>query len=163
MKKVFGVEKFKGLLLAGSFTVLANYFVRLSDSVVAGNMLGPDALAGINLVSAILAGISFFSGLVSTGMATNYSLAMGRCEKTRARQFFMQALWMILGVGGALSLLLCFGRGAFVGYMGASGPISGFALDYLSWAWVVVVPECVMGLLIMLGYADGDAKLCTTA
>ena len=58
MKKVFGVEKFKGLLLAGSFTVLANYFVRLSDSVVAGNMLGPNALAGINLVSAILAGVS---------------------------------------------------------------------------------------------------------
>ena len=54
MKKVFGVEKFKGLLLAGSFTVLANYFVRLSDSVVADNMLGPNALAGINLVSAIL-------------------------------------------------------------------------------------------------------------
>ena len=86
--KVFGVEKFKGLLLAGSFTVLANYFVRLSDSIVAGNMLGPEALAGINLVSPILAGISFFSGLVSTGMATNYSLAMGRCDKTRARQFF---------------------------------------------------------------------------
>ena len=163
MKKVFGVEKFKGLLLAGSFTVLANYFVRLSDSIVAGNMLGPDALAGINLVSAILAGVSFFSGLVSTGMATNYSLALGRCEKTRARQFFMQALWMILGVGGALSLLLCFGRGAFVGYMGASETISGYALDYLSWAWVVVVPECLLGLLIMLGYADGDAKLCTTA
>ena len=163
MKKVFGVEKFKGLLLAGSFTVLANYFVRLSDSIVAGNMLGPDALAGINLVSAILAGVSFFSGLVSTGMATNYSLAMGRCETTRARQFFMQALWMVLGVGGTLSLLLCFGRGAFVSYMGASGTISGFALDYLSWAWVVVVPECLLGLLIMLGYADGDAKLCTTA
>ena len=163
MKKVFGVEKFKGLLLAGSFTVLANYFVRLSDSVVAGNMLGPDALAGINLVSAILAGVTFFSGLVSTGMATNYSLAMGRCETTRARQFFMQALWMVLGVGGSLSLLICFGRGAFLGYMGASESISGFAFDYLSWAWVVVVPECLMGLLIMLGYADGDAKLCTTA
>ena len=163
MKKVFGVEKFKGLLLAGSFTVLANYFVRLSDSVVAGNMLGPDALAGINLVSAILAGVSFFSGLVSTGMATNYSLALGRCEKTRARQFFMQALWMVLGVGGALSLLIFFGRGAFLGYMGASESISGFALDYLSWAWIVVVPECLLGLLIMLGYADGDAKLCTTA
>ena len=163
MKKVFGVEKFKGLLLAGSFTVLANYFVRLSDSVVAGNMLGPDALAGINLVWSILAGVSFFSGLVSTGMATNYSLAMGRCETTRARQFFMQALWMVLGVGGALSLLICFGREAFLGYMGASESISGFAFDYLSWAWVVVVPECLMGLLIMLGYADGDAKLCTTA
>ena len=163
MKKVFGVEKFKGLLLAGSFTVLANYFVRLSDSVVAGNMLGPDALAGINLVSAILAGISFFSGLVSTGMATNYSLAMGRCDKVRARQFFMQALWTVLIVGGTFSLLLCLGRAAFVGYMGASETISGFSLDYLSWAWVVVMPECVLGLLIMLGYADGDTKLCTLA
>ena len=161
--KVFGVEKFKGMLLAGSFTVLANYFVRLSDSVVAGNMLGPDALAGINLVSPILAGVSFFSGLVSTGMATNYSLAMGRCEKTRARQFFMQALWMVLGVGGLLSAIAFIGREAFVGYMGASAAISGHALDYLTWVWVSVLPECAMGLLIMLGYADGDAKLCTLA
>ena len=161
--KVFGVEKFKGLLLAGSFTVLANYFVRLSDSVVAGNMLGPDALAGINLVSPILAGVSFFSGLVSTGMATNYSLAMGRCEKTRARQFFMQALWMVLGAGGLFAALICLGRGAFVDYMGASESISAFSLGYISWAWVAVVPECLMGLLIMLGYADGDAKLCTLA
>lgn len=161
--KVFGVEKFKGLLLAGSFTVLANYFVRLSDSIVAGNMLGPEALAGINLVSAILAGVSFFSGLVSTGMATNYSLAMGRCDKTRARQFFMQALWTVLLVGGALALLICFGRWAFIGYMGASEAVSGHALGYMSWSWVVVVPECLLGLLIMLGYADGDARLCTLA
>ena len=163
MKKVFGVEKFKGLLLAGSFTVLANYFVRLSDSVVAGNLLGPNALAGINLVSPILAGISFFSGLVSTGMATNYSLAMGRCEKTRARQFFMQALWMVLGVGGILAALVFFGRQSFVAYMAASEEISGFALSYMSWTGAAVVLECLMGLLIMLGYADGDVKLCTAS
>ena len=161
--KVFGVEKFKGLLLAGSFTVLANYFVRLSDSVVAGNLLGPNALAGINLVSPILAGISFFSGLVSTGMATNYSLAMGRCDKTRARQFFMQALWMVLGVGGLLAALVFFGREEFVAYMDASEEISSFALSYMSWTGAAIVLECLMGLSIMLGYADGDVKLCTAA
>ena len=161
--KPFGVAKFQSLLLAGSFTVLANYFVRLSDSVVAGNLLGPDALAGINLVSPILAGISFFSGLVSTGMATNYSLAMGRYEKTRARQFFMQALWMVLGVGGFLALLVFFGRESFVAYMDASGAISGFALSYMRWTGAAVVLECLMGLLIMLGYADGDVKLCTAS
>ena len=159
--KVFGVEKFKGLLLAGSFTVLANYFVRLSDSVVAGNLLGPDALAGINLASPILAGVSFFSGLVSTGMATNYSLAMGRCEKIRARQFFMQALWMILGIGGVLSALTFGCHGAFVAYMAADPAISAFASSYLSWVWLVVLLDCLVGLLIMLGYADGDTRLCT--
>ena len=159
--KSFGVQKFKSLLLAGSFTVLANYFVRLSDSVVAGNVLGPDALAGINLVSPILAGVSFLSGLVSTGMATHYSLAMGRCERTRARQFFMQALWTVLLVGGAVAAAIFFGREAFVDYMGASPEISGFTRGYLSWIWVAVLPECLVGLLIMLCYADGDAKLCT--
>ena len=161
--QVFGVEKFKGLLLAGSFTVLANYFVRLSDSVVAGNLLGPNALAGINLVSPILAGVSFFSGLVSTGMATNYSLAMGRCEQTRARQFFMQALWMILGVGGFLSALIFCGRDAFIRYMAASPEISLHTANYMSWVWIGVILECFEGLLIMLGYADGDTKLCTLA
>jgi len=149
--------------LAGSFTVLANYFVRLSDSVVAGNMLGPDALAGINLVSALLAGVSFFSGLVSTGMATNYSLAMGRCEKVRARQYFMQALWMVLLVGGVLSAAIFFGRDAFVRYMAASPEVSVHTKSFLSLSWAAVVPECLMGLLIMLCYADGDARLCTIA
>ena len=163
MNRSFGVEKFKALLMAGSFTVLANYFVRLSDSVVAGNMLGPDALAGINLISPILAAVSFLSGLVSTGMATNYSLAMGRCETARARQFFMQALWMILSVGGLIAVAIFVGRGAFVDYMAAEPRISAFAAGYLSWSWVAVIPECLMGLLIMLGYADGDARLCTTA
>ena len=159
----FGVEKFKSLLLAGSFTVLANYFVRLSDSIVAGNMLGADALAGINLAAPILATVSFLSGLVSTGMATNYSLAMGRCEKERARQYFMQALWMVLGVGSAVALSVLFGREVFLSFMGASPSISGFASDYLSWSWASIVPECLLGLLIMLGYADGDARLCTFA
>ena len=159
----FGVQKFKSLLLAGSFTVLANYFVRLSDSVVGGNLLGPDALGGINLVSSLLAGISFFSGLVSTGMATNYSLAMGRCEKTRARQFFMQALWTVLVVGGGLSALIFIGRDAFLSYMAASPSVSAHAASYLSWVWATVLPECLLGLLIMLCYADGDARLCTLA
>ena len=142
----FGVRKFTSLLLAGSFTVLANYFVRLSDSVVAGNMLGPDALAGINLVSPILAVVSFLSGLISTGMATNYSLEMGRCDPTRARQFFMQALWTVLIVAGAVSVVLFFGRESFVGYMGANESISVHTRDYFSWAWFVVFPECLCHL-----------------
>ena len=71
MKVSFGISKFKALLAAGSFTVLANYIVRLSDSIIAGNLLGPDALAGVNLVGPVLAAISFLAGLISTGMATN--------------------------------------------------------------------------------------------
>ena len=163
MKKVFGVEKFKGLLLAGSFTILVNYLVRLSDSVVVGNLLGIDALAGVNLASPILSVLLFFSNLVASGMATNYSLAMGRCEKTRARQFFMQAVWTILLVGGFLSALIYFGSETFVSYMSASDEISMHARSYLSWVWAAVVPNGLMTMLVMLCYADGDARLCAAS
>lgn len=163
MATKFGVSKFKGLLFAGSFTVLASYVVRLTDSIVSGNLIGADALAGINLVSPILAAVSFLAGLISTGMATNYSLAMGRLEKDRSRQFFMQALWSVAIFGGTLALAILFGRNAFLSYLGADGAATAYAADYMKWVWPVAVIEGLQTLLISLGYADGDSKLCTTS
>ena len=159
----FGVRKFRSLLLAGSFTVLASYVVRLSDSVVAGNLIGPDALAGVNLVSPVLSAISFLAGLIATGMATNYSLAMGRLDRTRAHQFFVQALWSIAIFGGALSLAILFGRDAFLSFLGADASVSAHAADYMRWVWPMAVVECLETMFVALGYADGDAKLCTAS
>ena len=156
----FGVSKFKSLLLAGSFTVLASYVVRLSDAIVAGNMIGEAALAGVNLAAPVLSGISFLAGLVATGMATNYSLAMGRLDRTRAHQFFVQALWTVLIFGGALALAILFGRGALLSFFGADAVVSGHAADYLRWVWPVAVVECLETMLVALGYADGDSRLC---
>jgi len=161
MTTSFGVRKFRSLLLAGSFTVLASYVVRLTDSVVAGNLIGPEALAGVNLVSPVLAAVSFLSGLVATGMATNYSLAMGRLDRTRAHQYFAQALWSVAIFGGALSLAILLGSGAFLGFLGADAAVSAQAADYLRWIWPVVVLDGVSAIFVSLAYADGDAKLCS--
>lgn len=161
MRSAFGVVKFRSLLLAGSFTVLANYIVRLSDSIIAGNLLGPSALAGINLVGPYLAAISFFAGLFATGTATNYSIAIGRCDRYRARQFFMQGLWSVLIFGGILAAFAICGKSAFLEFFGASAEISSFAGDYLSVVWPVAIIEGLVTLLVALGYADGDAKVCT--
>lgn len=163
MKKSFGVQKFKALVVAGSFTVIANYVVRLTDSVVAGNLIGTDALAGINLVAPMLSAVAFLAGLVETGMATNYSISMGRMMPRRAHEFFAQALWMVLIVGGAMSMAMLFGRGAFLDFLGASPEVSAHANVYLLWAWPAVILECIVGMLVAIGYADGDSKLCVIA
>ena len=158
--KSFGVEKFKSLLLAGSFTVLASYVVRLSDAVLAGNMLGEDALAGVNLAGPCLSAISFVANLVATGCGTCYSLAMGRCDRLRARQFFMQAVWTVLIAGGVLAAAVFFGRDVFLSWFDASPAAAAYARDYLSWIWPIAVFEGAVTLLVSLGYADGDSKLC---
>ncbi len=159
--RVFGIEKFKGLLLAGSFTVLASYVVRLSDSIIAGNMIGADALAGVTLIAPCLSAVSFVAGLIATGMATNYSIAMGRCDRARARQIFMQALWSVLIAGGVLAAAFLFGKDAFLSFMGASPEVTRHAADYLKWVWPVAILEGLEMLLVSLGYADGDARLCS--
>lgn len=156
----FGVRKFEALLLAGSFTVLANYVVRLTDSIVAGRMLGAEALAGINLASPVLTAVTFLSGMIASGMATHYSLEMGRCNRLRAREFFMQGLWSVLICGGAFALAICFGREFFLGYLGASEPVTVHARGYLTWIWPMAVIEGLELLLVSLGYADGDARTC---
>ena len=163
MKSSFGVKKFKSLLVAGTFTVIANYIVRLTDAVVAGNVIGADALAGVNLASPVLSAVAFLAGLIATGMATNYSIAMGRMEQRRAWEFFMQALWSVLIVGGAIGLTVFFCRDGFLSFFGASAEVSAAAKGYLTWIWPVCLTECFVGILVSLGYADGDSKLCMAA
>lgn len=163
MKSSFGVKKFKSLLVAGTFTVIANYVVRLTDAVVAGNVIGADALAGVNLASPVLSAVAFLAGLIATGMATNYSIAMGRMEQRRAWEFFMQALWSVLIVGGAIGLTVFFCRDGFLSFFGASAEVSAAAKGYLTWIWPVCLTECFVGVLVSLGYADGDSKLCMAA
>lgn len=163
MKSTFGVKKFKSLLVAGTFTVIANYVVRLTDAVIAGNMIGTSALAGVNLVSPVLSAVAFLAGLISTGMATNYSIAMGRMEERRAWGFFMQAFWSVLIVGGAVGFTIFFCRDGFLSFFGASAEVSSSAAGYLTWIWPVALTECFVGMLVSLGYADGDSKLCVAA
>lgn len=163
MTTSFGVCKFRSLLLAGSFTVLAGYVVRLTDAVIAGNLIGTDALAGVNLAAPFLSAISFLSGLIATGMATNYSLAMGRLERTRAHQFFAQALWSVAIFCGALSLLVLFGRNLFLGFLGAEASVSTHAAGYLKWLWPLAVLDGLQALLVSACYADGDTKLSTAS
>ena len=156
----FGVEKFKALLVAGTFTVLANYIVRLSDSIIVGQLIGPDALAGVSLVGPCLSFVAFLGGMVATGVGTKYSIAMGRCNRDRARQFFMQGVWSALMFGGAFSLVLaCCGR-EILDFYGATGAARTYASDYLAWIWPLALIESFEVLLIALGYADGDSKLC---
>ena len=159
--RTFGVAKFRSLLVAGSFTVLANYVVGLSHSIIAGHMLGDAALAGVNLVNPCLSAISFLAGLIATGMGTNYSIAMGRCDQRRARQFFVQAFWTIMIAGGALAAACFFGRDAFLSFMGATPEVTVHARSYMAWTSPQAIINGLVMLLVSLSYADGDSRICT--
>lgn len=159
----FATEKFKAFLLAGTFSAVAGYFGRLVHSVVVGNVIGEDALAGVNMAAPLLVAVTFVAYLVAGGTANNYAIWMGRLNRARAREFFMQGLWMALGCGVVLSLALWLGEDWYLGALNGSEYVEMYGRQYLDWMWPMGFTKCILVFVALFCVADGDFRLCTAA
>lgn len=160
MSSLFGVEKFKGLLLAASFAAAAEFLMGFLGSVISGCMLGEEALAGVSLVSPVMNGMIFLSALIGCGMGINYSIRMGRCDLRGAAEIFTQAVWTLLVFGLGAAALMAVGRETFFGYLNPSAVVAAHARAYWNWFIPVTVLEPLAVLLLNVCYTDGDARLC---
>ena len=156
----FCVSKFKGLLLAATMSMLVEYLMGLSDSIVVGNMLSEEALAGLNLLQSPMNVVSFFANLIGTGTAILFALEVGRFNRDRANQFFSQGLWSALVLGGILVTTFVLGRDAFLGFFGASREVQAYATTFWNWYVACAALELLAVLLSSSCYADGDGRIC---
>ncbi len=160
MKTTFGVAKFRGFLLVASFSMAIEFLMGFADSVIAGNLLGETALAGLNLLQPPMNFVSFVACLLGTGTAICFSLETGRFEKARALEMFSQGFWSAMLFGGIGILAFVVGRNAFLGAFGASQDVLAYAVPYWNWFVPCVLLEPVAVLLANAVYADGGARLC---
>ena len=160
-KTPFGVSKFRGLLVAGCFVTAMDFLVRISDCVIGGNLIGEEALAGIELVAPLVALIVFVSALLGTGTGVNCSMAYGRCNRERAWQFFAQGLWSSLAFGGFLALAIGFFGDRFVAGFGASAQATAYATAYCRWMALIAFQRPLITFLLYVSYTDGDARICS--
>ena len=161
MKATFGIAKFRGLLVAGCFVTAMDFLVRISDSVIGGNLIGEEALAGIGLIAPLLSMVVFVAGLLGTGTGVNCSMAYGRCNRERAWQFFVQGLWSSLIFGGLLALAIWVYGERFVAGFGASAAASAYATDYCRWMILIAFQRPLVTFLLYVSYTDGDARICS--
>lgn len=159
----FGVRKFLSLLLSGTLTIFLGYCIRLTDAIVLGHVIGEDALSGIIATMPLLSVVTFVAWIVASGTGTLYSTCLGRLDGVRARCYFTQGLWLALIFGSALSLLMFFCWRPYMAWLGASEYVTMYMGQYLGWAWPTGLLECILLLLLSLGYNDGDTGLCLTA
>lgn len=156
----FGVVHFRRLLVVGSFSMVVEFLMGLSDSVVGGHLLGESVLAAVGLLAPVMTSVTFFAGLCGVGMGINYALASGQCQTRRAHEFFTQGLWTALAGGLLLAVLLVAFGNAFLDFMAPGGEIAGHARDYLRFFVPSVLLEPVVVLLVNAAMADGDGRLC---
>lgn len=109
-KPFFVIKKYRSILLAAIVVESVNYIISLTDSIIAGNILGGDALVAIGLLAPFLSLSLFMSSIINSGTIMLFSSHIGRFEKQRSLEFFSQGIYMAILTGVLYSAVLLVSR-----------------------------------------------------
>lgn len=102
------------------------------DGMIVGNILGPEALAAVNLVLPVTLIFNSLYVLFGVGGSALYSVALGRREKERARQFYTASLAAMLAASLLVLLVGLFLCGSIADALTGNAPnLTEPVYDYL--------------------------------
>ena len=156
-------KKYFSMLLGGTLTMMVVSIMLMSDSIIAGAVLGADAVAGVTLVTPVYSFSAFFGTVISLGVPILYSTEMGKFNKKGADQAFGFGLLMAIVVGVLLFALTSAFGDLYLRSNHPSETVLKQARDYLFWMrfTVLVMPmQMLMGAAV---YGDGDETVSTIA
>ena len=155
--------KFNRMLTVATVVMAVNYVVMLSGSVIVGNLVGADGLAGVNTCTPVFGVASFLASLLSVGSGLVFSRAMGAFDAQRAAGVFSQSMMTAIGLGTAIYGAMLLGETAFLDMTGVSGAVRLQAEHY--WRWQAIAMALLPSVLTLeaLVYADGDGTVALLA
>ena len=156
-------KKFSSMLLGGTLTMMVVSIMLMSDSMIAGIVIGSDAVAGVTLVTPLYSLAAFFGSLISLGVPILYTTEMGKFRKKEADQVFGLGVLLSTVVGIVLFALTSMFGDLYLHSYSPSDAILLQAKGYLFWIrfTILVLPlQTLMGAVV---YSDGDETISTIA
>jgi Na+-driven multidrug efflux pump len=146
-------------LLSSSISLLVITVLALSDTLIAGVMLGEDAVSAICLVVPAYSLAGFAGCLISLGVPIIYSRAMGEFNKERADRCFAFGLFMAVVMGLILYTVFMLFGDAYLRFYEPSTSVFNAAKDYFFWYKYTILLLPIMTLMDEMVLADGDETL----
>ena len=162
-KKTLMSKKFFTMLLSGTLTMMVVSILLMSDSVIAGTVIGSDAVAGITLVTPIYSLAAFFGAVFSLGVPIIYSTEMGKFNKQGADQAFGFGLLASMVIGILLFGLTSIFGDSYLQSMTPPSEVLAQARGYLFWMRFTMLLLPIQMLIAAVVYSDGDETLSTVA
>ena len=156
-------EKFYSMLLGGTLAMMIGILLSMSDMVIAGLILGPDAVAGLTLVMPLASLTAFFASICSVGVPQIYSREMGKFNKQKADQACGCGLLISIVVGVLMFLLTAIFGDLYLQSNAVPETILNGARNYLFWIRINMLINPVVALMSSMVYSDGDSTLCSIA
>ena len=154
-------EKYKSMLLGGTVTTAISVLITMSDSIIAGIMIGETAVAGVNLVTPLYAIAAFFGFIFSIGIPIIYSKEIGSFNKKKADQAFGFGLLLTIAVGIIMCVLCLTAADNYLTFYNADSAILEQGKSYLFWMSFLFLTLPVRTLIAEMIYVDGDEFLTT--
>lgn len=151
------------MLLGGTLSAMVVVLLLMSDSLIAGAAIGPDAVAGITLVSPIYSLAAFFGTVVSLGIPILYTTEMGKFNKKRADQIFGLGVLMCILMGIALFILTSLFGDMYLRSCTPTDAILSHAWEYLYWMRFSILVLPMQQLMSSAVYSDGDERISAIA
>ena len=156
-------KKYFSMLLGGTLTMMVASVMLMSDSVIAGAVIGSDAVAGITLVTPLYSLAVFFGSVISIGIPVLYATEMGKFNKKRADQAFGSGVLMSIVVGVILFLLIILFGELYLNSYSPEKEVLNEAREYLFWMAYVILTMPIQMLIANMVYSDGDETISTIA
>ena len=151
------------MLCSGTVLMVLTALMGMADTLIAGIMLGEEAVAGICLVLPIYSLASFFAACLSYGVPILYGRNIGAFRKDEADRCFGVGLTVVSVIGLLIFLAVLGGGEAYLRLLQPAGPAYDNARAYLSWMKYALLLLPLNELLDGMLFADGDETVSLTA
>ena len=135
------------------------YIMLLSSNIIAGLMIGKDAVAAINIVAPLMSVSMAISLCVSEGTSVLYSRAIGKMDKERADKLYGMGVIANTILAIVIPVFIFVFKNIYLNQSGATGDILKLAREF----YFFLPLECVLLIFCtyfgQMIYNDGDEKV----
>lgn len=155
--------RFRSVFVASMLSMVSAYILMLTDNVVAGQVVGDDAVAAMTLVFPLFTFMLFVSYVIADGLVILASYANGRGDRDEVDRLF--SLGMILSVGTSLIFFaaLVLLREEILSFWKISTHLQVYAHDYYDGLKFLALFHFTSIFLYTIFVAEGMENECLVA
>lgn len=163
MGKTIIDKRFRSVFVASLASMSISYVLILTDSVVAGQFIGDEAVAAITLVSPITTLVTFLSYMVADGLAMMFSYAKGKNDQPKANQLFGMGGICSVVTGGLVTFILVVFQNEILSMWEISPELMNYAVDYYHGLMFIALPNILNIYFYTIYVAEGEENICVKA
>ncbi len=162
-RRTFLSSKYFSMLYSGTVLMVLTALMGTADPLIAGILLGENAVTGLCLVLPVYALASFFAVGFSYGVPILYAKETGAFRKEAADRCFGVGLTVSIVTGVLMFFGILLWGDAYLKLLIGDGPVYESGSEYLRWMKYSVLLLPLNELLDGMVFADGDEKITLAA